>query len=274
MIAITGATGQVGSELLHVLINKGISPRLLVRDAGKVEKSIHSSSVVQFEYENPETYESSLSGVSRLFLVCPPTVQESTLEGFVEACKKHGVRQIVFVSGMGADQRPEHFCSIFSEIIRKTGIPSVFLRANWFFQNLRSQTSEAIRNLHLLRYPDGRKSISFVDARDIAEVAAHFLTSEIQPGEIGLDITGPESLTHEEVAKLLSKHLPYQVSYEEISDEEAIEKLGYNAVWMGLFHDVQNGLVSPVSKDVENVLHKPPRNLESFIIENKNVWIS
>ena len=125
---------------------------------------------------------------------------------------------------------------------------------------------------HELMFPDGKVPISFVDVRDIAEVAVQLLTCELEVSGMGVDITGPESLTHASVARLFSKYLPYHVGYKEISEQEAKENLGWNDEWLSLFRDIRNGITTPVSPSVEKILGKPVRRLEDYIKENISIW--
>ena len=272
-IAVTGATGQVGKELVRCLQKKKISNRLLVRDPKKASIQSHpSSTIVSFDFNNPKTYKSALQGIDRLFLVCA-SFGANVLSSFMHSAKQSGIKQIVIMSGIGADINKKHFLALLEKLVKESGIPYVALRANWFFQNFGSLFRNMIKNKHELSLPDGRAKLSLVDARDIAEVALHFLCKEIDEKELAYDITGPEALTHQSVTKLFSKHLPYEVSYRELTEQQAINELGWDDEWLELFKDIRNGLTSLVSDSVQKILGKPPRYMEDYIIENKTLWI-
>jgi len=272
-IAVTGATGQVGRELARYLQENKLENRLLVRNPERVLLHSHEpSTAVQFDFNEPETYAKALEGIDRLFLVCS-SVQESSLIPFLQFACQTGVEQIVVMSGIGADINKKHFLARLEKLVKDSGIPYVALRANWFFQNFGSHFLDMIKSQHELTFPDGGASLSFVDARDIAEVALHFLTSDIVEKGIAFDITGPESLSHAAVAQLFSKHLPYEIGYRQLTESEAREELGWNDEWLELFKDIQNGLTAPVSDSVQKILGKPPRRFEEYIIDNKPLWL-
>jgi len=77
------------------------------------------------------------------------------------------------------------------------------------------------------------------------------LTHPISKENCYYDITGGESLTHEAVAQIFSKYLPYSVEYLELTEEEAKENLGWDDVWLELFRDIRKRTTAPVSDAVE-----------------------
>lgn len=272
-IAVTGATGQVGRELARYLHEKKLDYRLLVRNPQRA--SLHSlelSKTIQFDFNEAETYTSALEGIDRLFLVCS-SVQEGYLVPFLQSARQSGVEQIVVMSGIGANINKKHFLARLENLVKDSGIPYVALRANWFFQNFGSHFLDMVKNQHELTFPDGGAGLSFVDARDIAELALHFLTHSVNEKEMAFDITGPETLSHAQVAQLFSKHLPYEVGYRQLTELEAKEELGWNDEWLELFKDIRDGLTAPVSGSVEKILGKSPRYFEKYIKENKALWL-
>jgi len=274
-VAVTGATGQIGRALASCLQRKNIRNQLLVRDYEKASFLQHNlSKIIAFDFNKSETYENALKYADSLFLICDSSVAGEAIALFLESAKEAGIKKIVIMSGIGADKIKTHFLAKLEALVEESTIPYIALRGNWFFQNFGSQFRGMIREAHELSFPDGGASISFVDARDIAEVAFHFLTSELEDMRLGYDITGPESLTHASVAQIFSKYLPYHVYYKEFSETEAREILGWNNECLSLFRDIRNGLTAPVSDVVEQILGKPPRRLENYILENKSLWMT
>lgn len=258
-IAVTGSTGQVGSEFVKVLRKEVAQMRLLQRKPSAAE-------AIYFDFCDPKSYAPALADCERLFLVCCSSF-EKQLPQFLEVVQDAAIQQIVFISGMGAEVNREKFLSRVENLLIKTGIPSIFLRANWFYQNFGTFFYAMLHKEHCLRFPDGGASYSFVDARDIAEVAAYFITNKVEPGYQAFNITGPESLTHAAVAQLFSQHLPYQVTYEELTEQQAQEQLGWDGEWLALFRDIRQGLVAPVSQAVPQILGRPARMFEEYIAE-------
>lgn len=273
-VAVTGATGQVGGELVRFLQKAAIPNRLLVRNPNKaLSFQDQVSEIALFDFNRPETYAKALEGVDKLFLVADTYTQEPVIRAFLQAAQNEVVQKVIVMSGIGADKVKTHFLAKLEAIVEKSKIPYIALRANWFFQNFGSCFREMISERRMLTFPDARASISLVDARDVAEVAFNLMTNKFETSAKGLDITGPESLTHEIVAQLLSKYLPYRVGYLEISENEAREKLSWNDDWLSLFKDIRNGITASVSPAVKEILRKPARCLEDYIQENISLWL-
>jgi uncharacterized protein YbjT (DUF2867 family) len=272
-IAVVGAKGQIGRELAFLLQRANMPNLLLAREPIVASFLQHkSSTIIAFDFNNLQTFEPALKDVDRLFLVCDSSVREEAIRSFLNAAKKVDIKKIVVISGIGADKNKTHFLAKLETLVEESQIPYVALRANWFFQNFSSHFKEMITPQHELIFPDGRASISFVDARDIAEVSFYFLSNELAASGIGYEITGPESLSHESVAQLFSKYLPYHVGYKEVSEKEAMEQLGWDEEMLSLFRDIRNGITSSISPIVTKILGKSSRRLEDYIKENLSLW--
>jgi uncharacterized protein YbjT (DUF2867 family) len=272
-IAITGATGQVGKELAFLLQEENTANQLLVRNPERAAFLQHKTSrIVPFDFNKSETYENALKDVDKLFLVCDSSIGESAISAFLNAAQHRGIKKIILISGIGADKIKTHFLAKLEALVKESEIPFIALRANWFFQNFGTYFRDMIVDKHELSFPDGRKPISFVDTRDIAEVASYLLIKPVEDLKLGYDITGPESLSHEAVAQLFSNYLGYPVAYKELSEQEAKDKLDWDDEWLNLFRDIRNGITSPVSNSVEKILGKPSRRLQDYIKENISLW--
>ncbi len=272
-VAITGASGQVGRELAFLLQRENRPTQLLARDPTSASFLQHDSSrIVAFDFNNPNSYKEALEGVDRLFLSCNSSSSDEVIKTFLSAAKTSGIREIVVMSGMGADKIKTQFLAKLEAFVEESHIPYVALRANWFYQNFSSCFKEMITRHRELTFPDGGAPISLVDARDVAEVASYFLSKDFDESAVGYDITGPESLTHQAVADLFSKHLSYPVGYREIGEKEAREQLHWNDEWLSLFRDIREKITAPVSLSVEKILGKPARYLEDYIKENLSIW--
>ena len=248
MIGVTGATGQVGRELVKLL---GQQCRPLVREL--------------FDYDRAESYAGALKGVKRLFLVGHWSIDG--VEPFIQQLE--GIEMVVVMSGIGAQLGDVNYLGKLERWVKEQGIPFVAIRANWFYQNFTSFFSGMVTGKELT-FPDGGMKLSFVDTRDIAEMAAHYLEGEVKEGVVTM--TGPQSLSHTDVARLFSKWLPYEVGYRELSEIEAQKELGWDREMLDLFANIRKGMMSDVSVDFEQVLGKKGRTFEAFIRENLEIW--
>jgi uncharacterized protein YbjT (DUF2867 family) len=122
--------------------------------------------------------------------------------------------------------------------------------------------------------------VSFVDGRDVAAVAAAALTSDAHMGR-HYTLTGPEALTHGEIAALISEVSGRQVEFRTTTDEQMFDWLrgaGWRAdvagVVIALYQAVRAGVRASVTTDIEEVLGRPATSLRTFAEERADLWRS
>ncbi len=154
----------------------------------------------------------ALTGVERLFLLRPPTVSGGDVRGFAEAAGRVGVAHIAYLSTLGAEKNvliPHHQKE---KAVVATDAAHTLLRASFFMQNLLEVHRADIVEHDEIFVPAGEGVTSFVDARDLGEVAAVVLT---EPGHENraYDLTGPEALDYHDVATVFSDVLDRSITY-------------------------------------------------------------
>ena len=195
MILITGASGNVGREVL-----KQAAVELKVRAAymsvSKTKEAPAGVETVLMDYARPETVRAALDGIEKVFLVGPPSPNVAELEGvLVNEAKKSGVRHIVELSALG--ERKAIFPSLHrdsEEKIESSGLPYTFLRPNGFMQNFVNYDSSTIKAQNAFYATQGNGAVSHIDIRDIASVAVKVLSTSGHEGK-AYSLTGPEALT-------------------------------------------------------------------------------
>jgi uncharacterized protein YbjT (DUF2867 family) len=243
MILITGATGNVGSEVVKTLSRQKHRARAFVRSTSKARPiALPGIELVEGDFTQPETIARSLQGVDRLFLLIPSSSQvEQQQRDFVDAAKRSGVKHIVKLSQLGADARStgrfQRYHGAVEDYIRDSGLKYTFLRPNLFMQGLLNfRAVIAAQGAFYLAAGDAR--VSIVDVRDIATVAALALTGPGHEGKV-YEITGPESLTHAEMADRLSTAIGKTVNFVNISPDSMRDAL----VGFGMPEWQANGIV-------------------------------
>jgi uncharacterized protein YbjT (DUF2867 family) len=224
-ILITGSTGTVGQEVVKGLLNKDVTIKVGVRHADKIKNHAWANSVevMHLDYDEPEGWTNALSGVEKLFLITPAgSYQEAVIsEHAVNAAVKANVKHIVRVSGMGANEHNlfgEHQAA--DDLLMGSSIDYTALQPNVFNQNFYN-FSTTIKEEHKIIDPAENGKVSFIDARDIAAVAVKILTEQGHENKI-YELTGGESLHYNEVAKLFSNALGFNVTYQPLSPEKYI----------------------------------------------------
>ena len=277
-ILVTGATGTVGSEVVKQLSAKGANVRACCHTLSKADKIRGPGvEIVEVDYDKPETVEAAFPGVEELFLLTPfvDNMVEVTAQLVAEA-KKAGVKHIVKLSTLelGADAEakiaPIRWHRQAEKMVEESGIPYTFVRPTGFMQNFSNYSAQTIEAQNAIYTAAGEAKVSFVDARDIAAVAVEALTGDGHEGKI-YTTTGPDALSHNQVAEILSDVLGRKISHVNISEEDlrkGLEEAGLPD-WMiqsSIEGDriTREGRVSAVLPTVEEVTGKKPRSFEQF----------
>jgi uncharacterized protein YbjT (DUF2867 family) len=279
-ILLTDPTGTVGNAVIKQLAASDQTNQIIraaVDTKNKADKIKHAHEIANIDYTRPETIADALNNVDRLFLRIPPSVEMVDISSsIIEEAKKNGVKFIVKLSTMGADLDPGYTSGRLhrqvEKIIEESGIPFAFLRPNSFMQNFLTRSSQTIKNQNVFYLPAGDGKISFVDARDVAAVVVEVLTNNGSRHINKIyDITGPEALSHSQVAEILSKETGRRISYVDISEEDArngMKKMGVGDWFidnaMELYRIYRSGYRSQVTTVVEKLTEQKPTSFSQF----------
>ncbi|MGO4290914.1 SDR family oxidoreductase [Chitinophaga sp. RAB17] len=279
-ILITGATGNIGTTLAKQLSAQGIPFRAMVRTTDDQARALHAlpgAEAVIGDFNNPDSVASALQGIEKAFLLTNSSEQAEKLQSdFVDVARHAGVQHIVKLSQLhAAPQSPVRFLRYHAAVeqkIRESGIDYTFLRPNLFMQGLLGFRDPIIQQGKFFATA-GEAPISLVDIRDIAEIAATALSTPGHAGKI-YDITGPESLTHQELATKLSIALGRTITYVNVSPDQLLQALlqaGF-PLWQaeGLIEDYAHyarGEAAAISPAVQQLTGHAPRNFDHFIQE-------
>jgi uncharacterized protein YbjT (DUF2867 family) len=203
MLLVTGATGNVGRELVRSLIAGDAAFRVLIRDPARAGLPSQVERVVA-DLDSPASLAAAFAGVSRLFLLTPGIGTSHTAHA-VAAAQAAGVRHIVHLSSTNVLGDPMPAMGRWhhdrEEIIRASGIPATFLRPGGFMTNALDWVT-TIHDGYVLD-PIGPGRFAPIDPADIAAVAAVALTSDGHAGKSYV-LTGDELLTVAEQVKILA----------------------------------------------------------------------
>jgi uncharacterized protein YbjT (DUF2867 family) len=275
MILISGATGNVGKELVEQLLDKGAQIRVLVRDERKVSYLVNRVEVVIGDLDKPDTLTAAMQGIGRLYFVTPVTVQVGNL---LKAAKQAGVRHVVKQSTIEADRSlgPGKWHRKQEELIKSMGFAWTFIRPTMFMSNTIEWWGATIKAQNAVYFPGGNGRVSPVDARDVAAIACAVLAQPGHEGQI-YEVTGPEALTIREMVLILAKALSRPLRYVNVPAFLA-------AIWLrrfGLSRELVKALMETlgalrrneyayVTDVVEQVGKVEPRTFEAWCCEHVN----
>jgi uncharacterized protein YbjT (DUF2867 family) len=283
-ILVTGATGNVGREVVRLLSDLDYPVTAAVRNPIEALKSFGSNvRCVSFDFTNPETFTNAFAGINKLFLVRPPAIADiHKIPPALNAAKRSGVEEIVFLSIIGADKNRivPHYA--IERAIEQLNIPSVFLRCSFFMQNLNTTHREDIRLRDRLFMPAGNGRTSFIDVRDIAAVAVKILTESKGelPIDCAYDLTGATALTYAEVANTFTTVLGRPIQYTNPSIPIFIWQmlrqgfpLQFVLVMVGIYTTVRFGLADLVTSDVQQLLGRSPISIDRYVEDYRECWL-
>lgn len=279
-ILVTGASGNVGSEVARLLAEAGHPVRAAARDAERLRATLPGVDVAVLDFRRPETYAAALRDVDRLFLVRPPAISDTRryVDPFVDAARDAGTQRVAFLSLLGAEKNPVLPHRRIERHLEASGLSYTFLRASFFMQNLSTVNRAEIRKRGVLVVPAGRGRTGFVDARDLAAVAAKALT---EPGHENraYPLTGGEALDYFEVTNVLSEVLGRRVVYARPGVPEFVRAArarglpwGLVAVMVGIYTTARLGLADTVTDDLARILNRPPTTLREFASDLRETW--
>lgn len=280
-ILVIGATGSVGSGLVEQLGRKGEKVRAATREPADRRSPDNAVEFVEFDFERPQTFAAALDGVDRVFLIARPGDDHADRVAFplIDEMKRQGVRHVVNLSAMGVEARDDFALRKVERYLEESGIGFTHLRPNFFMQVFSTGPLLLdIRSTGAIHIPAAGAKLSYIDARDIAAVAAATLTEQGHMGK-AYTLTGGQALDHHEIARAISGAAGKTIQYVAITEETALRVLAAAGLsperaerLIGFYRLVRQGFCASVSSDVQTVLGRPPISFEQFAKDHASCW--
>jgi uncharacterized protein YbjT (DUF2867 family) len=264
---VTGATGNVGSEVVRRLLADGAGVRALTR-AGRSGALPESVEAVTGDLDDPPSLAGALEGADALFLL--PGF--SDMPGVVAQAGAAGVRRIVLLSGSSAgdvdsDNAISQYMAASEAAVRGGDAAWTFLRPNGFMSNTLQWVPQLAQG-DVVRAPFADARIAMIDPYDIGAVAAAALLGDAYAGRV-LPLSGPEPLLPADRVRILGEVLDRPLRLDPMSDDEARADFSASMPqkYVDAFFDFYvDGTLdeSVVYPTVQEVCSRPPRSFREW----------
>lgn len=226
MIAVTGATGQLGQLVINELLTTHNAQDIvaIVRNPAKAQALAQKGvQVREADYGNSVALAQALQGVEKLLLISSSEVGQRAPQhrNIINAAKSAGVQLIAYTSLLHADTSPlglraEHIET--ENDLAQSGIPFVLLRNGWYSENYLASVPAALEHGAFIGSA-GDGKIASASRQDYAAAAAKVLSLDNQAGKV-YELAGDEAWTLTELAEKLSALTGKSVVYQNLSEAD------------------------------------------------------
>ncbi|MFF0160468.1 NAD(P)H-binding protein [Streptomyces sp. NPDC005263] len=266
---VIGATGTTGSRTAAQLTAAGHQ----VKAASRHATPVPGAEAVPFDWYDPTTYSAALDGVDRVYLIPPLGDPDpaATMLPFLRQARTAGTHRAVLLSASAISEGGPAVGAVHQ------ALPQLFeqwavLRPSWFMQNFTGTHAHAlsIRENGTIWTATGSGRVGFVDAEDIAAVAVRALTDEHAP-DTDLVLTGPEALSYDDVATIITEVTGRPVvhrhlSYEQMRDRlTAVVPAQFAAMLAGMDRAIAEGAEDRTTDTVQGLTGRPARTFRAFL---------
>ncbi len=226
MIAVTGATGQLGQLVIAQLLQHTAASRLVagVRQPARAANLARQGvQVRRVDYTDPASLDAAFAGVERLLLISSSEVGQRTAQhrNVIDAARRQPVKLIVYTSLLHADTSVLNLAEEHRQteaMIKASGLPFVILRNGWYTENYTASIPPAVAHGAFFGSA-GSGRISGASRRDYAAAAAQALTGAVTPGSV-VELAGDQAFTLADLAAELSRQTGKNIPYHDLPEAD------------------------------------------------------
>lgn len=266
-ILITGGTGKTGRRLAAQLDAAGAPRRTAAR----------SGADVHLDWDDASTWDAAIDGVRAVYLVSPTYRLDHAprFAAFLDRLETSEVEHVTLLSARGVELAPPEvpLRALELELARRDAFGHSVLRPVWFMQDFTEWIwRDGIADRRMIVAPSGGASEAFVDADDVAAVAAATLVDPSAHAGRAYTLTGPAALTFAEAAAAIGSRLGEPVSHADVEPPEWVAELvaagvpaDYAAVLAGVLASLRDRQGPVTTDDVRHVTGRPARSFDDFL---------
>lgn len=270
-ILVLGGTGQTGTRVATRMSELGYSIRTAAR---------HGADAL-FDWDDPATHRTALDGVDRIYLVAPVmrTRFAAQVSAFLDLAQAAGAQHITYLSAYGIDMAPPEVAlrAVELDLIARPSVTHSIVRPAWFMQNFSETFLKPIDGA--ITVPTGDGGEAFVDADDIAAVAAATLADPSSHAGAQYAPTGPERLTVREAADVIGSVTRQPIRHVDIDRRAWVDAViasgvptEYGEMLMLLTETIASDSGARPNDDVESVTGVPPKSFAEFAQRTASAW--
>ncbi|WP_433173604.1 NAD(P)H-binding protein [Actinoallomurus sp. CA-150999] len=229
MIVVTTPTGQIGRQVLDNILDTEETIRVIARDPSRLSPRVRERvEVVPGSHNDLGVLTEAFAGADSVFWVVPPDPRADSVERHTlsftrplcEAVTSRGIRRVVGVStlGRGVVKNAGHLSAALAmdDLIEATGVSYRALRMPGFMENMLHQVEPIKSQGVFFLAISGDRRIPTCATRDIADVAAELLLDDSWTGQDGVPVLGPEDLSPDDMAKIMSEVLDRPIRFQQV----------------------------------------------------------
>ena len=283
MIVVTAPTGNIGHQVLERLLDGGEPIRVIARDLSRLPSDARSRvEGVQGSHGDIQVVNQAFAGADAVFWLVPPDPRAKSIEavyvGFTrpacEALKSRGVRRVVGVSALGRGTAVATSAGLVTaslamdDLIASTGVSYRALTMPSFMDNILRQAG-LIKSQSVFVSPiSGNRKLPSCATRDIAAVAAKLLLDHSWSGRDDVPILGPEDLSFNDMARIMSEVLNKPVRFEQISFEAYKSRF----IDFGMSEGMAQGMTDMAAAKNNSLDNAEPRTPENTTPTSFRQW--
>jgi len=282
-ILITGATGNIGMEVVHYLYELENESEIIVavrniEGAKNKFPNCPELALRRFDFEEQNSFNGAFIEIDILFLLRPPQISEvdKYFKPLLESALKNGIKKVVFLSVQGAEKSKVIPHNKIEHLIKSNGFKYIFVRPSYFMQNLTTTLLPEILENQTITLPSGKAKFNWIDVKNIGEVSAVLIKSFDKYQNSAYEITGTENKNFQEVTEIMTEITEAKFRFKSINPisfyfkkRKSGVKSGF-AIVMTILHFLPRLQKEPeISDNFFKLTGKKTTTLKEFIIREK-----
>ena len=286
-ILITGATGNIGTEVVHYLYKMDNESEIIVavRNIEKAKTKFNDYPKLafrKFDFEKQESFNMAFRNIDIIFLLRPPHISsvDKYFQPLLNSANENEIGKVVFISVQGAEKSKVIPHNKIERLIKSIGFRFIFVRPSYFMQNLTTTLLPEIQHDRTITLPSGQAKFNWIDVKNIGEASAILVKSFDEYQNKAYEITGTENKNFQEVVEIMAEVTGTKFSFKSMNPLSFYFKKRKNgikhgfAIVMTMLHFLPRLQKKPaISDDFLKLTGKKSTTLKEFIVRVEDLLI-